>query len=889
MASSEILTETLHAVTGFKITELGKQKQAYESAKQSLLKNASNETDTRKRVQLLVDESEKLPGMSHLGRHPLHDLDDLRYFIEQARFDPSISEHALADYEKTVRNQLDAQTAKYDFAELYGELVKEWTSSNKAIGSDSAGEFVSLGREEMHAQRTTWEEYVFHAKETDAAVIKAYLDELFAKNPSKEVVNEFEGLRSRIKRFQEGWDNLSYFNEEVVAGCIRSILRSDVLADSKRSALGDFLGNRIVLNEIADVMNMRMATRSSFALDGPTVIEQRRQLNGRYRFYPDEDLLQMIFLQYIGLKWAVELKEALRMFTFADDVLKSPSQKLSKQALRRRQFFLNKSSALPEGSVAHQNDLTWRTTIFLDQLPNQMFEKRGAYGNEKPDDEEDDHRASPLKVAQELVQRIQAHLIIQKKLNKDTTVIRSDFKWFGPSIPHNSIFTVLEYFGVQEEWIDLFRKVLEAPITFKDDAPGSEPRIRKRGTPIGTPLASFFGEALLFCVDFAVNQRTDGAQLWRLHDDLWLWGEDESCSKGWDTLTEFSDVMGLDFNEEKTGSCQILAAESTEQGTTFTNLPSGDVVWGFLKLDAASGEFVINHEKVDIHIEELDLQLKACNSVFDFVLAWNLYGSRFFLKNMGKVAGSTTRQHVHALLETFQRVQARVFKASNGSVGQHLKRMVQDRLGVSDIPDGFLYYPTVLGGLGLQNPLIYVNLVGNSTVESSEKFMESFFKDEEKEYRSKKRFFEELSESNEGFAQPTAWDWSGDAVGQSGRAARGYPEPTGEWADLKDEPFMSFEEFVEHREVTSLHLGVHYTRLLADHVEHEIKVMSELSLSPGYRGVDGKPWTDYEKWVIQQYAKEMLARFGGLYVVEKGLLPAGLTKMLLQSRFTWQN
>jgi hypothetical protein len=44
----------------------------------------------------------------------------------------------------------------------------------------------------------------------------------------------------------------------------------------------------------------------------------------------------------------------------------------------------------------------------------------------------------------------------------------------------------------------------------------------------------------------------------------------------------------------------------------------------------------------------------------------------------------------------------------------------------------------------------------------------------------------------------------------------------------------------------------------------------------------------YHRWIIQLYAPDMMARFGGLNVVEKGLLPTGLVSMFRESRFKWQ-
>ena len=63
----------------------------------------------------------------------------------------------------------------------------------------------------------------------------------------------------------------------------------------------------------------------------------------------------------------------------------------------------------------------------------------------------------------------------------------------------------------------------------EEDAPVM---IRKRGTPISGPISDMLGETALFCLDFAFNQLTDGARMYRLHDDIWFWGAEKTCVKG---------------------------------------------------------------------------------------------------------------------------------------------------------------------------------------------------------------------------------------------------------------------------------------------------------------------------------------------------------------------
>jgi hypothetical protein len=54
-------------------------------------------------------------------------------------------------------------------------------------------------------------------------------------------------------------------------------------------------------------------------------------------------------------------------------------------------------------------------------------------------------------------------------------------------------------------------------------------RIRKRGVPMTHALEKFFGEVVLFPMDFVVNQKT-GLLLYRLHDDLWICGDPNDCA-----------------------------------------------------------------------------------------------------------------------------------------------------------------------------------------------------------------------------------------------------------------------------------------------------------------------------------------------------------------------
>ncbi|GKT49189.1 uncharacterized protein ColSpa_09370 [Colletotrichum spaethianum] len=872
MASSDILSQTLHTITSVKLSQLDKQKASYESGKRALLDDAAYETDHRKRAKLLVDRSEKLPAMNSLGDSSLVSVDNLKRFVQQADYDPCISESLLNDYENAMRNELDVQSAKYRYAELYGKLVNEWISAGKVADQDSEAGFVPVGREEMHRQRATWEQYVFQAKEMDSRAIKSYLERLFVTS-SKDIDRAFGELKERIEKLQKSWDDQTHFDEDSLKNTIRGLLRTDILTDQKRTTLNDFLRNDVVLSEIADVLNMRMQTRQTWAWDGPTVVEQRRQLNGRYRFYPDEDLLQAIFVHHIGKQWAVRMREVLVSFVKAPGVDRDAARRMTKEEVRRRQFFTGTTASVESSaSVAKRLSQHYEKEVFLDQLPACVAEKRGGYGSDGQQ-EADDTRKSHVAVVQNLLHLIQSEIIMETRLGNDVTVIRSDLKWFGPSVPHSSIFAVLEFFGVNAEWIGLFRRILECPLRFAQDPPDAPAHTRKRGTALSTPLADLVAETMLFCMDFAVNQQANGGRLYRLHDDMWLWGGLETCVRAWETMTEFVELTGLEFNEDKTGSVRIAAQGGKPGQQPPKGLPEGDVVWGFLKLDPASGRFLLDQNKVDVHIDELRLQLDACSSVFDWIQAWNIYGARFFRTNCAQLANCYSRAHVDSMLATFHRIQQRLF--GDGGAGAHLKRLIGDRFGISDIPDGYLYFPVSLGGLGLENPFVHLYLIRDGVVEDPNKIVDEFLAKEEAEYRSLKAAFED----------PDA----GADSDSAGAALRHHPMwRTDVYQDLRDEPFMSFEEFTRHRRRTSTALGRALDKLRRMPTAKTVQLTGELEAALKTTPAGWYGLSDYERWVCALYGNDMIARFGSLTVVDKGVLPTGLLDMLRQSRFKWR-
>ncbi|TGO53825.1 hypothetical protein BCON_0117g00180 [Botryotinia convoluta] len=420
------------------------------------------------------------------------------------------------------------------------------------------------------------------------------------------------------------------------------------------------------------------------------------------------------------------------------------------------------------------------------------------------------------------------------------------------------MFSVLSHLGVSSKWVSFFRRALEAPMVFPSDGPSAPVRIRKRGTPISGPLSDMLGETVLFCLDFAMNSRTNGARLYRLHDDIWFWGSESVCVSGWNVMEEFAALMGLAFNSDKTGSCTV-----TGHPTTITKVPSslpkGLVCWNFLYLDPLTGRFLIDQKLVDNHIKELSLQLNACKSIFDWIQAWNIYGSRFFTTNFGRPAHCFGLAHVEDILTTFSRIQTQLFSETGGSVTSTLKSMLHARFGVENIPEGYLYFPMSMGGLDLKSPFVPLYLIRDQVEGNPDKIMDTFFTEERHSYERAKKQYDD-----------------GDVWSSRPRRDK----------ELDLEGFPSFEEYTQYRERTSRALHSAYDQLMDEPRECAVDVMVG-------RVVQGGKWetrgmTNYQKWILQLYGADMEERFGGINVVEKGLLPTGMVGMFRESRFKWQ-
>ena len=344
----------------------------------------------------------------------------------------------------------------------------------------------------------------------------------------------------------------------------------------------------------------------------------------------DDDVLEALFTHWIGTSWAVSLKATLQDVTRYTGIWKQATKAPHDEKQKRKYFDI---PHIETSSVDHQRQTTYRDHFFMAPLPSKLFEEAGGYDDDDTGPETDPDRLSPKEIKQLLLRTLATEVVMRRSLDGEVAVVQSDFQWFATGLAHSTIFAVLRFMGFQEDWIAFYKKALEPPL---DMLNGKPVRTRKRGLPMAHVFEKLLGELVLFFLDLAVNQEAN-MLLYRFHDDLWLAGKPQDCAKAWQTMEKFTSLMGLEFNKHKTGSVYLVEGEGRVRDESIVNaLPKGPVIMNFLVLDPKTGEWIINKEHVQQHVEQLQKQLTGSKSVLEWVKTWNSCIGRFFSYTFGE-------------------------------------------------------------------------------------------------------------------------------------------------------------------------------------------------------------------------------------------------------------
>ncbi|KAF4992916.1 hypothetical protein FGRMN_6860 [Fusarium graminum] len=891
MTSFLALSQTLGGITNTKIGELEKQRTIYKSRKDKVLQQANQENDRIARINLLLE------GVRSLNTEAFQSpaVKNIKHWLSQFKYDVSVPSEFMQAHEELLRSHLETPSRKLALGHLYARLITEWMTTSvtgRPAPEEESFEVLDQQKERLKQLCDKFERVVFEPLETDEVEIDLYLNELFQGDQGEESVKSLKSLRETIgDSCREIFGAKTPFDSTTLKWCINGLLAEDLLSDEKQAILRDFLEKPVVLGEIADVLNMRFSNIDSWEWDagehGIPVLP-RQQLNGKYRIWMDEDVLQAILIHYIGIKCCVALKSALHEFISSNDTIWKwhAGPEPSRDEKLRRKYYMT-TGADSKTNISTERKWQYKNKFFMSQLP-ETVESIGSGGYSDSTGEQDTSKKPNIK--QRLLQSLATEATIHKTLKGEVALVQTDLEWFATGLSHTTIFATMRFFGFTEGAISFFKKALEAPLNVQSspDSPSTgSPRVRRRGVPMAHAPEKLLGELVLFIMDAVVNQQ-DGMLLYRLHDDLWLCGEPLHCKRAWAAMNDYARILGLTFNKSKTGSVYITKDSKKRDTETASALPEGPVRVGHLTLDPQSGIWEIDREEVERHMKQLKKQLNECGSVLEWIQTWNSCMGRFFSHTFGEPAHCFGLHHVDSILETYQMMQKFLFSevshSSNGNHGavNHVKRAIEERFGVV-VPDAFVHLPERLGGLGLRNPFVPILTIRESLgKESPELIIREFLDTEKERYKRYKKHFDNLSvELRLAAAVKASWTL--------GTVESEVFKNLLSTEDLNT--FFSMEEYTKHAELTSSALSQAYLSLqtvpyavgpdMDSDVSHTLN--NELNLSPN----DASSKVQEARWALQMYRDVLRRDYGGLRLVEKEHLPLGVLTLLRNRAVTW--
>jgi hypothetical protein len=198
----------------------------------------------------------------------------------------------------------------------------------------------------------------------------------------------------------------------------------DILSAEKAETLKGFLNNDVILQEVASVLDMQLASIESFSWPEEGVqVEMRRHLSGKYRAYMDTEIITALLFEYLGMRWSIGFKSAFRSVVNSTAWKRDAREFTREERLQRSECFkepkMDVSHSIEQERRAEQNKL-----FFMTQLPGELVAL-------SPYDE-DPVVTGPnvVNVQQTLLKIVNTEIYLKRALHGQCTVVRTDLEWF---------------------------------------------------------------------------------------------------------------------------------------------------------------------------------------------------------------------------------------------------------------------------------------------------------------------------------------------------------------------------------------------------------------------------------------------------------------------------
>jgi hypothetical protein len=899
--SYPMLSET----ADLKIDELSQTKDVFKRRYHSDAAISADDVITR--VKALLDDITNLnPDLEDDNV-----LEIIARYTELASDGHSVSQYKLLKFEKQIQAKLEKRLNRLDISTAHMELLKEVLDAGdnsasvtaKIDGIDLDGDF-EVVETELDEVLEEFEKETFVAKHIDFEAIEVYLSSLMAER------DNLEEMRSDLAAFSdEIMNNGLDIDQDLLMWCIADVLKNPLIGEEKKKTVESYLQSPVALRELTSILKMKSVRHWEYKnIDKGLPVTVVRDTNGQLCIAIEESIIDMLFLSYMGIRWAMKLRSALSEFTLCGTPRFTG---LTVEELNKREYFLGpKLFKVPEitptptcgmchptmpppspppGMIMPPPPLPPVMVMPPPPPPNMVFPPKkgskrkparswcppppppplqhefGSLQNLRRRQYTEEFFMSRLPVEDGCIPHVKSQEDVQARLMKTLAVERKlreafdgqahvgsvHFTSLASSLPHQTVLTVLKFIGVSEITVNLFARFLSTKLNIGPDVRGTPDRIlpRARGVPDGHTLEIFFTEAVMFFLELVIHQKT-GSYLYRLRDRAYFVGNREQYQAYQEHVAKFADTLGLEF--------------VFEDGKSI----------GFLEIDARSTSICAS--KVVTYAREVKSQLNSCNTVLEWVHVWNKTVGTYQAHLFGPLAHVFGQAHVVMVKESYKTIFDIVLGGVN--LTEYVSQLLDAHLRPGFIKPGLplealIFLPRAYGGLGVKNPFITLSLPRGLT-SSPNDFAKAYLDQENTAYEKAAETYALLDAEARAIKIESIF----------GNDTARVDAALGPDRDLNR--FMSKEEFTAHRECAphfqfpsyvwpysyNTPIVPFFTDLYADLLSapiadipcsdaHEIERLAGKDDMKAWKHLSGE-----DRWVLQLYADECFEAFGGLEI-----------------------
>ncbi|KAJ4359501.1 uncharacterized protein N0V89_000056 [Didymosphaeria variabile] len=682
--------------------------------------------------------------------------------IEQAQYDRSITSEKLVSMEKAFHQKLEKFANRLAMSEFHVALVEHALHTPDVLTDIGAildkvvldDEF-ELIEEEVDSVYTAFEQHAFKKRDLDDKAINDYLGRLF-----EDAVGDvqLQKLRRQMENYGEdllfGEDKL---NVELVEWCVEDLHGNGLLSAEKRSTLQGYLQSEAAMRELTEILNAKSIRHWNWRNgDEGLLVTAKKNADGKYCIIVEEDIIDMLFLHALAVRWSMEVKEALKGLTSTraetNDVTSEELEKRETSASsvyflhympssyafkpleglfdasapasttnkQRRKAVLPPvprfNSCMPRSKKARRSlrvplppPLPYDSSMSVDEERGRVYMQKFLLSRIPKSEGCSAEKASDAETKAALFKMLALDIKTREAFDGSVHGLTANFRSFASSMAHETILAVLGFIGISEEWLGIFKRFLSAPLNMGPVVRGTSDQVRTRtsGMPIAHGFETFFGEAVLFCLDLAVSSRTSSEKttpyLLRLRDECYFVGKHQQCEEAQEQIETFAKVMGLDVGVKD------LFPPASGPGVTIEYIT-------FHRNDADASErpnkvtISVNMAEVSRDARRVKNILASCPTVFAWVTVWNrsigAYGSHGF----GPLANVFGKSHLEAVTRAYNLAYETIFEDSN--LTEHLKKLLPCALPLGDSTftlEAWIHLPVAYGGLGVKNPYATLN------------------------------------------------------------------------------------------------------------------------------------------------------------------------------------